>query len=135
MDRTAEIREFLASKHLMTISTVNQEGQPEAAVVGFGETEQLQIVFGTSSESRKYHNLQKNERVAVAIGWDDTRTVQYEGVAKEITGPEVAPLASLYFAKNPHAAKYRDLPTQRYFLIEPTWIRYTDIGESPWDVI
>ena len=101
MNRQSEIQEFLATKNLMTISSINQASQPQAAVVGFGETDKPQLVFGTSSESRKYQNLQLNQHVAIVTGWDDTRTVQYEGTARELAGSEADPLANLYFAKNP----------------------------------
>lgn len=134
-DRRNEILEFIGSKSLMSISSISSQGQPQAAVVGFGETDDFRLVFGTSNTSRKYQNLQRNKAVAVVIGWDDTRTVQYEGVARELAKDEAEQYAELYFAKNPHARKYKDLPDQRYFMLTPTWIRYTNLASKPWDII
>lgn len=119
----------------MTISSVDSAGQPQAALVGFGETDKFQLIFGTSNGSRKYSNLIKNPNVAVVIGWDGPRTVQYEGTARELTGAETAKYADGYYAKNPSARKYKDLADQSYFLVDPKWLRYTDLSSEPWDIV
>src|ERR1700757_5048617 len=72
------ILEFIADYSLCVISTVGQDAKPEAAIVGFSHTEQLELIIGTSNKSRKYANLLQNSHVAIVIG-DEIGEVQYEG--------------------------------------------------------
>ncbi|MBI5133800.1 MAG: pyridoxamine 5'-phosphate oxidase family protein [Candidatus Taylorbacteria bacterium] len=127
-----KIAEFLKGEKLAVVSTVGKDGAPESAVVAFAETKGLEIVFGTSNTSRKHANLQKDPRVSFAIGWSFTgkKTVQYEGVASELSGKEAEKMAKALIAKNPSAAKFHELPDQRYFIVKPTWIRYSDFKEG-----
>lgn len=135
MDRKSEILNFIKNQRLAVISTINAQGLPESAVIGFGETEDFGLVFGTYNDSRKYQNLQSNPDVALVIGWDDgSKTVQYEGRARELGGAEAEKYAQIYTAKNPAAAIYKDNPKQRYFLNKPKWLRFTDIKKEPWDM-
>lgn len=135
MNRQPEILEFIKSKSLMTVSSVNTDGSPQSALVGFGETDSFQLIFGTSNTSRKYANLQHNPKVAVVVGWDGPKTVQYEGVARELMGGEADKYAELYFTKSPSARKQKHLEDHRYFLVEPTWVRLTDLSVKPWDIV
>lgn len=104
----------------MVISTSGPDGQPEAAVVEFGETDDLELIFDTFTTSRKYKNLKTNPKVACVIGWDDDITVQYEGVAEEVRGDE--------------AKRWDKEEEITYFKITPTWIRYSDLTKHPWDI-
>lgn len=53
--------------------------------------------------SRKYKNLKNNPKVAVAIGWEEKKTLQYEGEAEELEGKELEKFKEIYFKKNPSA--------------------------------
>ncbi len=82
------IYNFIKQHKLAVVSTLSIDNKPEAALVGFAISEDLEIVFDTVKTSRKYQNLLQNSAVAVVIGWDNETTVQYEGIATELTGPE-----------------------------------------------
>lgn len=127
--------QFIKAQSLCVLSTIGEDGFPQSAVIGFGETENLEIIFGTDKNSRKYHNLQSNNNVSVVIGWVNGKTVQYEGIARELSLEEIDRYTAIYFKKNPSASKYHDDPNERYFIITPTWIRYTDISLDPWEII
>lgn len=129
-----QIYEFMNSYQLGALSTVNNNSLPEVAIIGFGQTKDLELVFGTDSTSRKYKNLQQNPRVAFAIGGITPETIQYEGVAREILPSELAIIRDNYWRKTPRAEAYHKNPTQRYFMVMPTWIRYTDVRATPWDI-
>lgn len=131
----SEILSFIKSKPLMTISTIDLNAAPQSALVGFGQTDDFQIIFGTSNTSRKYANIGADPRVAIVIGWDSTQTIQYEGEARELQGEEAVAMSEIYFVKHIEARKYRDLADQRYFLVEPTWLRYTDLAHTPWEIV
>lgn len=136
MDAKREIFEFLQGNPLGVISTVDSEGRPESAVVGFGQTGDLELIFGTDNLSRKYRNLQERPEVAFVIGWgEEGVTVQYEGAVRELAGEEAERYAEMYFAKVPAARKYQNESTNRYFLVKPRWVRLSDTNPDPWRII
>lgn len=129
-----KLYDFMNSHDLMVISSNGPSGQPQSAVVGFGQTNDLFIIFGTGKSNRKAKNITNDPKVSVVIGWDKSGTVQYEGTAKLLSGSEANKFAEIYFKKNPTARKYKEDPDECYFLVKPTWIRYTDISTDPWTV-
>lgn len=135
MSDIEKIQEFIKSHNLAVIATVTSDVLPEAAVVGFVSKDNLEIIFGTSSESRKYKNLQKNPRVALVIGWEKGRTVQYEGEAIEIQDEqERQEAAKIFLSKIPSAAKFLSDSKEAVFKIVPKWVRLTDLSTDPWDI-
>lgn len=131
-----EILEFIKTKKLAVISTSSLNGIPEAALIGFGETDDFELVFGTYRTSRKYQNLKVNNKVAFVIGWDNELvTVQLEGWAFELGPDELEKYVSLYHKKSPKAVEYRMRPEQTYWRVKPNWVRYTDIKKKDEDVI
>jgi pyridoxine/pyridoxamine 5'-phosphate oxidase len=128
------IRDFIDKQKLAVISTVTSQGNPEAAVIEFAETDDLELVFTTFSTYRKYKNLQHNKRVALVIGWDEKITVQYEGDAYELSKDEQEKYKEIYFMKNPKAKKWEERKEVRYFKVIPTWIRYSDLSVNPWKI-
>src|SRR5476651_323961 len=81
-----KLLEFLNKHTLGVISTIDfKRNRPESAVVVFANTENFEIVFGTSNTTRKYTNIQVNSNISFVIGWDSKiGTVQYEGIAREL---------------------------------------------------
>ena len=60
----------------MVIATVGENGEPEAALIGFGQTDDLTLVIGMSGKSRKYKNIMGNPKLALVIGgWNEPVTV------------------------------------------------------------
>jgi uncharacterized pyridoxamine 5'-phosphate oxidase family protein len=73
---------FISKNKYAVLSTVTKDNLPEAALIGIAVTADLQIIFDTVSNSRKYHNIIANPAIAFVVGWDNERTIQYEGNAK-----------------------------------------------------
>lgn len=69
MDR-AELVSFVRERGLAVVATREPGGAPQAALVGVAATDQAETIFDTSADSRKYHNLNRDPRVAVVIGLD-----------------------------------------------------------------
>jgi hypothetical protein len=85
-------------------ASVSPSNSPQAAVVGFIVTDDLEVFFDTLDSTRKVSNLRRNANVAFVIGGlteGDERTVQYEGVADEPEGLEVERLKERYFLRFP----------------------------------
>ena len=128
------ISEFIEKNKLATLSTVTADGKPEAAAIEFGGKNNFELIFDTIDTYRKYKNLQSNKNVAFVIGWDDDVTVQYEGIAQELSGDELEEYKKKYFEKNPKAKKWENVKGIRYFKVIPKWIRYSDLKKNPWEI-
>ena len=134
MKTKQDVYDFLNAYTTGAISTVNADGKPNAAIIGFGQTKDLQIVFGTGNTTRKYQNIMRDPHVAFAIGGGTPETIQYEGVARELDKSELDIVEATHWKKNPSSKKHAERPTERYFIVMPTWIRYTKVDEDPWVV-
>jgi uncharacterized pyridoxamine 5'-phosphate oxidase family protein len=123
---------FIRPIEHVVLATVTVDEKPEAAVVGIVVTDALELFFDTSNVSRKCVNLRANPNVAFVIGWDDSQTVQYEGVADEPAGEELRRLKALYFARYKEGPTREQWPDITYFRVRPRWARYSDFrGEAP----
>jgi pyridoxine/pyridoxamine 5'-phosphate oxidase len=126
--------DFLNEHQLCVLSSINKQNNSNSALLGFGQTNELEIVFGTDKTSRKYINIINHPEVSVVIGWDNAQTVQYEGTARELDREEIEIVRSSYWLKNPSVEAYDKMPGQTYFIIKPNWMRYTDLKKHPWDI-
>ncbi len=133
MNDKKKILDFMKTQKLMVLSTIHPNGGPEAAVMEFAE-DKLELIFDTFTSYRKYRNLKANPSVAAVIGWDNGITVQYEGLARELSGKEKEQAIQLRIAKMPHAKKFASMKEVVYFKISPVWIRYADYSKEPWNV-
>lgn len=134
---TSELKQLIAnclSQHpLAVVATQGRKG-PEAALVAFAETSELELVFQTFVDSRKYASLCADGRVAFVIGWDENIhvTVQYEGMAFEQTGSAVGYYQDLLRSKEtPCADRFVFHEKSRLFKVTPTWIGYSDYTRQP----
>lgn len=130
-----ELREFLSRQQLCVVSTIGPDGAPQSATVAFSENGDLQLIIGTSLSSRKYANLQRDPHIAVNVTDAENRlTVQYQGTAKVLSKEEFQARETEHFIKLPGSLPFKDLPDQVYFLITPTWIRFSDCNPHPWQI-
>lgn len=127
-EQKKKIYDFIRGLKIGVISTVTPTGAPQGAVVEFAETEGLEIIFNTFATYRKYENILRDPRVSFTIGWDHDVTVQYEGVARELSGDELTACKAIFAHKIRDAAKWDKFPETRYFIVKPTWIRFNSLG-------
>lgn len=130
LDAHTLVGQLLQSQTLCVVSTIATDGHPQSALVAFSETPQLEVLFGTFDDSRKYANLLRDPHVSIVFTGHDA-TVQLEGTARLATGPEDVHCRAIHRTKNPASAKYLADPRQRFFIVTPTWIRYTDYATTP----
>lgn len=129
MDKKDTILRFLKTQRHAVIATSDME-KPEAALIGFGESDDLTLIFGTFTSSRKYKNIQKNKKIALVVGFNET-TVQYEGSVEILNGKELTRYKRLFYKKTPSAQQYESHPEQVFFKATPSWIRYVDFTVEP----
>ncbi|MGW1495485.1 pyridoxamine 5'-phosphate oxidase family protein [Streptomyces sp. NBC_00191] len=122
---------FLRRYKLAVQSTVTPDGAPQAAVVGFAVSDDLEIVFDTVETTRKWLNLRADPRIALVIGWDDAITAQIEGVADFPTGAELERIQACYFTAYPDGRDRLSWPGITHVRVRPTWVRYSDFTQDP----
>ena len=128
----AELVSFMRRHRLAVEASVAPETGPQAAVVGFVVSDLGEVFFDTLSTTRKCRNLRLDPRIALVVGWDEERTVQYEGIADEPSGVELARLKELYFEAFPDGRERERWPNITYFRVRPRWARYSDFtGGAP----
>jgi len=117
---------FLRARRYCVQASVSAAGAPQAAVVGYAVSDDLEIVFDTLGDTRKMTNLRRDARAALVVGWDDDQTVQIEGLADEPTGDDLARLQAIYFAAWPDGVGRTSWPGITYVRVRPAWARYSD---------
>jgi len=134
----AKLLEFLRIHRLAVQTSISQQQNPQAAIVGIGVTDRFEIVFDTLGSTRKAQNLRQNPRIALVIGgWTpgDERTAQYEGEADEPSGGELHRVAEAYYSAYPDGRERAKWAGLTYFRVKPTWIRYSDYNQNPPEIV
>ena len=127
----SELVQFLRRYRLAVEASVAAGGAPQAAVVGFGVSEDGEIVFDTLTTTRKYRNLVDDPRIALVIGWDHEATAQIEGIVDFPTGDELARVREIYFAAYPDGRDRLAWPGITHARVRPTWVRFSDYTKEP----
>lgn len=133
-----ELLQFMRGHSLAVQASVSPALAAQAAVVGIAITDRFELFFDTLATTRKVHNLRRNPRIAFVIGGltsGDERTVQYEGVADEPAGTDLARLKQLYFGVFPDGPERQSWPGITYVRVRPTWIRYSDFNRAPPQIV
>lgn len=129
-----KVLEFLKSRSpkLCVMSTVSQNNKPESALLGYAVLDDLSILINTNKITRKWKNLENNNKVSLVFGFGFTElNVQYEGTAQRFEdGEDLEKYDELFFSQNEDARKFKAEGT-RIIKITPTWIRYTDTTVHP----
>ena len=127
----AAILAFAQRHKLATLASVSPTGAPEAAVVGIAVSDTFEFVFDTLRSTRKYANLKANPKIAFVVGWDGAETLQYEGLAEQLSGADLGRYQALYFTAWPDGPSRLAWPGITYFKVSPTWLRYSDFAPTP----
>lgn len=120
--------EFILERRNAVVATVSDRGAPEAARIYVAVTPELELIFYTLETSRKCQNLRRDPRIAVAIGWDNEQTLQYEGIADEPGDVHLDDLKRAYLEIWPDAAQRTEWPEVTFFRVRPQWIRFSSYG-------
>jgi pyridoxine/pyridoxamine 5'-phosphate oxidase len=126
-----EVFDIAKRKRFLVVSTVNETGAPEAALMGFALTQANEIVFDTLASSRKAVNLARNPAAALVIGWDDQISLQIEGEGRRPVGDDLASAKSAYFREWPDGRAREAWPDIAYVVVKPKWIRYSNYAGGP----
>lgn len=123
--------QFLKDNITCVIATVSEDNQPEAATVGISHDEDWTLLVSTNKKSRKYSNLMKNPKVALTVGFEGHVTLQIEGLAEEVETKTITERIQKHLDKIPQAKPFANDEGQAWFVIKPTWLRFTDYWSKP----
>lgn len=91
-----------ASPHAMSISTVNQNGQPSSRMVYMKEILEEGFIFYTNFNSKKATNLSHNPKISALFFWGcNEQQVRIEGEVEKIPSE----LSDDYFASRPRVSQ------------------------------
>lgn len=125
----SELLSYLRQRRYCVQASVATTGAPQAAVVGFAVSDDLEIVFDTLASTRKCGNLRRDPRIALVIGvGEDERTAQIEGTADELAGADLERLKAVYFAAFPDGVERLTWEGITYVRVRPTFVRFSDFG-------
>jgi hypothetical protein len=128
-----DVLRFLREHPLLVEASAHVDGSPQAALIGIAAAivdGRLELVFDTSSRSRKHANLVRDGRIAL-VAWHGETTVQIEGRADEPTGADLARAKATYFAAFADGKEREAWPDIAYWRVRPTWIRTSDFAAAP----
>jgi general stress protein 26 len=136
----SKVLDFLRRQKLAVISTSSStRPTPESALIAFTEDDNLCLYFQTGRHTRKAANLKVNPHVSLVIGLtlDDLVTVQYEGVAEQITQEDNLEFCKQRFIRkeSPTTEEYFNHPTAIFFKVRPIWIGCSDYSGACPEVI
>ncbi|HEX9167862.1 MAG TPA: pyridoxamine 5'-phosphate oxidase family protein [Roseiarcus sp.] len=126
-----EVLDIVRRKRLVVVSTVDDSGRPEAALVGFALTERNEIVFDTLGSSRKAVNIGRRAATALVVGWDNDITVQIEGDARRPQGDDLTYAKTAYFREWPDGRARENWPDIAYIAVKPRWLRFANYAGAP----
>jgi nitroimidazol reductase NimA-like FMN-containing flavoprotein (pyridoxamine 5'-phosphate oxidase superfamily) len=135
------LEELFRSQRLAVLATQGQ-GQPHGSLVAVAATDALRtIIFATTRATRKFANLEADDRVALVVDNRSNRSEDFHaavavtvyGRAAEATGGERERLAAVYLAQHPYLAGFVAAPTcalvrvdvSRYSLVS----RFQEVSE------
>lgn len=111
------------------VATVDAGGNPEAALVGLAVTDEGEVLFDSYTATRKVDNLRANPRAALVIGWGEGMSVQVEGSAEILSGPERDVFGQVYLAQFPGSRALAD--GFSIICVVPDWLRHYDTRPDP----
>lgn len=126
MDRQA-LYAWISRQQIAVVSSVSIDGAPQSAVVGVAVTPDLELIFDTLDTTRKYRNIQRDDRVS-AVLWAGEATAQIEGKARILAGRKLAEYQAIYFDAFPDGRARQTWPGIAYVCITPHRIRFSDFG-------
>jgi hypothetical protein len=124
-----KLYEFMQSRRLAVVATTGKDAIPEAALIEIAVTKDLEIIFETTTATRKLPNLRANPHVAIVIGWESNQTLQCDGLADEPQTRELERLRAHYLAVFPEKASHQGWPGNCYFRVRPYWARLSDYDQ------
>jgi hypothetical protein len=133
MDR-AELVAFVRRRGQAVLATRGADGAPVATPVGIAITDEAEIIFDTSTASREFANIEAFPLVALVIGGGEDMTLQSEGPADVLSGPDRDRCLRAYFQQHPAGRARAATPGVAHVRIRPDRMRLNDYRPNSYGV-
>ena len=129
----AELLDYMRGHRLAVVSSLGPRGEPQSALVGIAVSTHHEVIFDTTTDTRKHGNLLRDPRASIALTGPGEQTLQLEGMARPVAvdGSADAELRAVYYAAWPDGRDRLKWPNLAYWRIAPTWARYSDFDRGP----
>lgn len=134
---TASIASLLHTLSTLTLATVNEQGQPQAASLFFVSDADLHVYWVSGLNSRHSQNLAHRPQVALTVhtttwSWTEIAGVQMEGtVAVVPAGAAWQAAWDRYLLKFPFVADFQaEVSRSNFYHFTPTWVRLVDNAQG-----
>lgn len=126
-----EILDYIKSQRVCVLAVEMLDGSPHASTVHFANTEDpLVFFFETDRAYRKSEALfgRDKSRASLVVGADESnmKTLQVDGELRLIKESEEKLFQEVYFKKFPEKVAKVSTHKLVFFLLTPTWWRFTD---------
>ena len=127
-----KLRKFLRGISVMSLATVDDEGEPHAINAYFAADEDLNLFFVSHPQSAHSLHVRARPQVAVTVFapvkmWQQVRGVQIHGECLRIEQDEWDQVWSVFLKKFPHMMTIKQhVSDSQFYRIMPNWIRWTD---------
>lgn len=124
---------YLRGHRLAVVSSVGEAGQPQSALVGIAVSAHCEVIFDTSTGSRKHANLLRDPRISLVVSGPGEQTLQLEGHARLLaaTGTDDADLREIYYQAWPDGRERAASGKIAHWCIVPRWARYSNFEHGP----
>jgi len=137
-DYRKHLQEFLEDRKLLTIATVDSEGNPWASNVYYSIDDDLNIFFVSPPDTNHSQHIERDPRVSFSVVWYDEdnlvdrKAVQGIGDCKKVTNPKEI----MKFLKNHHKtypiwknaltySRMKDkIISSRPYVIKPSYMKF-----------
>jgi hypothetical protein len=123
--KRTQLADFIREARLAVLGSTGADGQPQAALVNIAVMPDLTLVFETTCGTRKAANIERDARVALAIGWSGPQTIQYEGLAALAEGRRLETARETFLAAFPRKSPDEHWPGNNYYVVTPCWLRFS----------
>ena len=137
LDTICCVRELLESQSTMTLATVDEHGNPDAAPLFFFLRNDLTLYWLSSADSRHSINLRARPQAAVAVyasvnRWEKIRGVQLEGTATEVLDSMQRREIIAGYRRRFRLGALLSVAIMQSTLYEfrPSWMRYSDNSQG-----
>jgi len=125
-----EMVEYIRAQRDGVVSTLGEDGRPQAAYLPIAVTDAGELVFDAKPDSRKIANLGRDPRLAVVIGGADGTTLQAEGRADVLDGSDAARYAAEYVRFFPEFEASVRSGTVVIVRVRLEWTRFGDFRDA-----
>jgi general stress protein 26 len=133
MNILERILDLLKTHDKMTVATLRADGFPQATTVNY-VNEGLAIYFGCGVRSQKTRNIERDDRVSLAIDreyadWSKIQGLSMGGIAERVSDvQDIERIGELFMRKFPQLSGFRseDLLGTAFFKVTPKVISAID---------